>query len=185
MIIAITGPVGAGKDTASEYIGKILQLKHVSGGDILREMLTSIGLEPKKSALGDFGTFIRTHYGADAIIKRVLTKAASDHDIVNSGVRSYAEAQLIKNAGGRIIYIDAPAKIRHERLAIRQKSNELVDTESLQKIDMREKGSDNPLDENLTAIMAIADHIIINDTDLSGFYKKLNDIIVGHAHKNT
>lgn len=48
MIIGITGPIGAGKHTAAVYIEKTCGFVHVSGGDIIREMLRSLKLEPTK-----------------------------------------------------------------------------------------------------------------------------------------
>ncbi len=63
MIIGITGPAGAGKDSAADYLAKKMDAPHISGGDLLRELLRGMGLDPKKSAIGDFGTFLRTHYG--------------------------------------------------------------------------------------------------------------------------
>jgi cytidylate kinase len=100
IVIAVTGPAGAGKDVAAAYIAKKLDLEHVSGGDILRSMLESLGLESKKSAVGDFGTFLRTHYGTDVIIKYVISKAKNDQAVVNSGLRSLTEAKLIQANGG-------------------------------------------------------------------------------------
>lgn len=99
MIIGITGPSGAGKDTAAEYIEKEYGFKHVSGGDILREKLQSIGLEPKRTVLGDFGTFIRTHYGADAVLKMVKERADGEV-IVTTGFRSIEEARIIAGSAG-------------------------------------------------------------------------------------
>lgn len=84
MIICVTGPAGVGKDTAAEYLARQFHAPHVSGGDMLRGMLRVAGLEPKKSAIGDFRTFVRDHYGADAILRMAIAKADSAGGIVSS-----------------------------------------------------------------------------------------------------
>lgn len=177
MIIAVTGKIGAGKDVASAYVERHLPAKHVSGGDVLREMLTSIGLEPKKSALGDFGTFIRSHYGGDASVLKVLEKAGQNDDIIISGIRSPHETQLVHQHSGKILYIEASDNIRYPRIINRQRGGEAVDIETLKKIDARETGSDNPLDENLDKVKAMADEIIVNESDFAALYAQLDVII--------
>jgi dephospho-CoA kinase len=177
MIIAITGPAGAGKDIAAEYVTQRLGAQHVSGGDVLRSMLSEIGLEPKKSAIGDFGTFIRTHYGIDAILLKVLEMAKNSEHLVNSGFRSPAEGLLIHQHGGKILYIDAPVELRHERISARNRGDEDISLEALREQDKKEYDSKHPMAENLTAVKKMADDIVMNDRSLQELNKKLDTII--------
>lgn len=174
MIIAITGPAGSGKDTVADYIAKKLNIPHVSGGDILRDMLTSLGLDPKKSALGPFGTFLRSQYGPDIIFQRVLAQTNGGQDLVNSGLRSLSEASAVKEKSGQIVYIDAPETTRHDRIVSRQRAGE-VDAGLLKQLDKQESASRLIVGENLIKVKAMADTIIVNDGSLAELYKELDD----------
>jgi cytidylate kinase len=125
MVIGVTGPLGAGKDTAAEYIAGRIQGIHVSGGDVLRDMLATLGLEPKKSALGDFGTFLRTHYGKDSITNMIEKKAESATHLVASGFRSVVEAQEWQRRGGIVLYINASNSLRHDRIGARARMHDI------------------------------------------------------------
>jgi adenylate kinase len=175
MIIAITGPAGAGKDTAAAYLEKKFGIPHISGGDILREMLTSLGLEPRKAALGPFGTFLRTQYGADIIIKMGIAKAKGGSFVAN-GFRSPAEATLFKESGAFIIYIDAPEGERHERIGARARGDDVKEIHLLRALDDQERGSQSPVGENLEDIRPMADVVIVNDGSLEDLYEKLDNV---------
>lgn len=174
MLIGITGPTGAGKDTAAEYLSSLLKIPHISGGDTLRKMLSQAGLDPIKTAIGDFGTFLRTHYGSDIVIKTAITNT-STKEIIFSGFRAPVEAQAIHDLGGKIIYIDAPTDARYLRVANRHKTHEVTDMGTLKQIDQQEHASNHPLAERLNDVRDMADVVIVNDQDLASLYKKLDD----------
>lgn len=173
MIIGITGPAGSGKDTSAHHIAEHLSIPHVSGGDILREMLTKAGLEPKKSVLGSFGVFLRASYGPDAVARRSLDKA-SDKGVIYSGFRSVAEANAVKERGGVIIYIDASDDTRHDRILDRQRDGDVIDKALLVALDKQEGSADGVLNENLVDVKKIADVVIVNDGSLEDLYAKLD-----------
>ncbi len=182
MIIAISGPTGSGKDTAADFIEKEFGFRHISGGNILRNMLERIGFEPKKEAVGDLGNLLRNNYGVDAIFKLVLEQAKSV-DIVNSGFRSPAEGHLIKDAGGFILYIDAIEAARHQRVLDRSRDGESVN--AVQAIEKKEAFSENKLNESLADVRAMADIIITNDGSIEDFHEKLRVAISSLLDKNS
>ena len=180
MVIGVTGPLGAGKDTAADYIASSLGATHVSGGDILRDMLRNMGLEPKKSALGDFGTFLRTHYGGDVIPRLADANAKDAKYLVYSGFRSRVEA-LDRKARGVVLYIDAPLELRYARVENRQRDHDSAHLEDLKKLDHQEHRSTAPMAENLEAVKEIADVVIVNDGTLEQLHAKLDEFIAEHV----
>lgn len=181
MIIGVTGPLGAGKDTAADYIAEKLNTTHISGGDVLREMLRGLGLDPKKSALGDFGTFLRTHYGGNIIPQLAEAQAGDVEHLVYSGFRSQAEA-LDRKKHGVVVYIDAPLELRYSRVENRARAHDSAHLEDLKKLDHQEHRSAAPMAENLEAVREIADVVIVNDGTLEQLHQKLDEFIAAHVH---
>lgn len=175
MIIGISGPTGSGKDTAANFIETEFDFKHVSGGDVLRELLQRIGFEPKKEAVGDLGTLLRNNYGADAILKLVMEKGGARNIIVN-GFRSPEEAKLIQQAGGVVIYIDAPEATRHDRVIIRSRDGE--NSERVKAIEKKELHSENKLAESLIDVRSISDATITNDGSVEHFYAQVRETVL-------
>ncbi|MEO6109798.1 MAG: nucleoside monophosphate kinase [Candidatus Saccharimonadales bacterium] len=175
MIIGITGPAGAGKDTSADYIADRFSIFHVSGGDILRDMLTDAGLEPKKAALGPFGVFVRHMYGADEIAKRVVKKAEGKSNVLYSGFRSQAEAEAVHARKGILLYIDAPSTLRHVRIGERARDGDEIDPKVLDALDAQESTPGAIENENLPAVKAIADKVIMNDGTLEDLHAKLDE----------
>ena len=181
MIIAITGPLGAGKDTAAEYLAQKMNGVHVSGGDVLREMLQSLGLEPKKAALGDFGTFLRTHYGQDAVTNQIQRKGESSVHLIASGFRSPVEAESWKQRGATILYISAPDTLRHTRVGMRGRDHDTFTQDDLKKLDQQEFASMAAMAENLTVVKDMADAIVENDGTIEGLYEKLDEFLIHYT----
>jgi dephospho-CoA kinase len=184
MIIGITGTLGAGKDETAEYIAKVLKVSHVSGGNTLRELLVKMGLEPKKSVLGPFGEFLRNNYGGDTVAKLALEHAEDTTGAVYSGFRSLPEAQAVKDRGGIIIYVDAPAAIRHKRIISRLRAGDTATSEELTRLDRREQDSGIAMGENLVAVKALVDVTIINDGTRGELYRQLDDVCAKLTHVN-
>lgn len=175
MIIGISGALGSGKDTCAEYIEQTFGYKHVSGGDLLRAMLTQIGFEPKKGAVSDLGVLLRRNYGPDAMLKLVVNSGGSSN-IVNSGFRSPEEAKLIKESGGIIIFIEASQKLRHERVLARSRADD-ADI-NLVLLDDKEAKSNDMLADSLEDVRIMSDFIIANDSSLESLYAKIDAIFL-------
>ncbi len=182
MNIGITGPLGAGKDTAAKYIAEKINGKHISGGDMLRDMLTTLGVEPKKTALGDFGTFLRTHYGKDFITNRYYQMVEEGEHLIANGFRSVVETEGHKAHGALIVYIDAPDALRHTRVSSRGRNHDSVHADDLKKLDEQEHASTAVMAENLGAVRHLADVVIMNDGSLEQLHAKLDDFITEYVH---
>jgi dephospho-CoA kinase len=172
-IIGITGPAGSGKDTASEYIAEQLGIQHISGGDHLRRMLSSLELEPKKSALGDFGTFLRVHYGPDAIVKQTIQQA-NGRAAIHSGLRSPSEAQFILDQGGVLLYVDASQEIRYSRIRQRQRPGDIHHKRAMSALDQQEGSGITHTEEDLATVKTMATLIIDNSGTIQTFKQQLD-----------
>src|SRR3982751_5675275 len=155
-LVGITGPSGAGKDSSANYLAELLKIPHISGSETIKNMLRAAGLPVTKSSVRNFSIFLRAQFGPDVIIVRVLSSAKTP-GLITSGFRTYAEAQIIKDRGGIIIYIDASKGTRYQRVATRNRQGDPLTNDKFIEIDMREQNGDTASDENLSKVKEIAD----------------------------
>jgi dephospho-CoA kinase len=176
LIIGITGPAGAGKDISAEYLASKLGFPHSSGGDVIRDMLRAMDLPVGKTKVVAMGNFLRENYGTDYIASRAIGNDNKE-GVIYSGFRSPAEANYAKDRGGYIIYVDAPADIRHERILKRRRPDDTTDKATLDMIDKKELQAQNATGENLEKIRDLADFIVTNDDNLEDLHHKLDSIV--------
>ena len=176
MFIGVCGPSGAGKDTVANILAERLGYVHVSGGDILREMLGAAGLEPKKSAIGSFGVFIRENYGADYLFEKVLSKGKGAKGVIVSGIRTPDEATMVKTHGGRILFVEAESKARFDRIISRSRSSDTVSREDFDRLEVHEHSGVKGTEMNLHTVRGLADNIIVNDGTIEQLKERLNTL---------
>jgi len=122
MIYGITGPAGAGKDTAGAYICKVTGATHISFAAPLKAGLAAMGF-PEPSNRDDkevqipgfpfswrrlaqtLGTEWRNMVDPDLWLKLAMNRATGSGDCVFTDVRFDAEATAIRERGGKIIHI--------------------------------------------------------------------------------
>lgn len=120
-IIGISGTNGAGKDTFAALRFEKEGAEHVSHSDLLRQELTALGIPLERENLmtlsrqwreesGDYGVLatrtIQRYLGDQAI-----TSTINGLSIVS--VRHPDEAKRIKEADGKIFWVDADPKLRY------------------------------------------------------------------------
>ena len=172
MIIGLTGTNASGKGTVAEYLRR-KGFRHYSLSDELRSLLKRRKVEATRENLILWGRHYRSEKGNGYLAERVIRKIAGGKTVVDS-IRNPGEiAELKKLKDFYLIAIDAPAKTRFERARKRmsrrdQKSYE--DFVANQKKELSGKGSE----QNLDACIKEANFRIVNDSDLSELYKKID-----------
>jgi dephospho-CoA kinase len=176
MVIGLTGPNASGKGEAVDYL-KSKGFKSISLSDILREEARHRGIEISRENLIKLGNEMRKEKGpsilADIAIKSIGGK---DNYIIDS-IRNPDEIRAIRKIKGfRLIGIDAPVEIRFKRCCNRNRPG---DSKTLDEFIEKEK-KENILEQanqQLKNCIKLADKIIINDSNLENFYKKIDETI--------
>lgn len=172
-IVGVAGTNASGKDTLGTLRAIIQNAQFVSLSDILRHELDLRGFTHERENLRTLGNEWRSEFGsgvlAEKTIERYEVEKAEEGftGLTITSIRHPKEAEVIKNAGGIIIWVDADRHIRYDRIQKRnlnrpedQKTFEQFAEE--EDIEMRHvEGNDSS--PNMGGVRDMADITIINE----------------------
>ena len=169
-VMGISGMPGSGKASVSELASKKGAII-VSMGDIIREEAKKRGEPTKETAVN-----LRKEFGDDIVSELTIEKNKKlDEDklIVVEGIRSHHEVEMFKENFDNffILSIFANPEIRFERLLKRKREDDSDDWEGFQKRDFTELGF------GLGYVIALSDRIIVNESDMESYEKKINEFL--------
>ncbi|AZH26826.1 (d)CMP kinase [Haloplanus aerogenes] len=126
MLLTVSGPAGSGKSTTAAGLAEALDLEHVSGGDIFRELATERGYTPV-----EFNELAEEDERIDRDLDQRLYEIARDRD--GLVLESRLAGWLAPDADFRL-WLDAPVNVRAARIADREeKSIERAREETLRR----------------------------------------------------
>lgn len=138
-IIGLTGEIGSGKDTFCEYVkSNYPNVFVIRFSDALTDVLKIFFDSVKREDQQWLAPMLRQRFGSDILAKALVKKAnsVSKGIVILNGVRDEEEAEAIKKAGGKIIYITAGQKTRWERVRIRnEKADDNAPFEKFQELE--------------------------------------------------
>ena len=172
-IVGLAGTHASGKDTVANYLVVKYGFYHVSTGDIVRDEAMKKYGSIERPVLYKTANEIRNQNGYGATSQMALERFEKVKEqykgLVVSGFRALAEAQVVKDNGGLIIFTDAPEQLRYERLKERARVEEgSLSYEDFKKREDAENGGVDPAFD-ISAIKSIADFVIENNNDKEKF----------------
>lgn len=175
-LIGISGTFASGKDTVAEFLVKDFGFTHASTGDMVRKVAMEKYGSIERPVLAKTATELRYENGAGALVLEALKE---QRPLVITGIRSLGEAKALKDAGGILLFVDAPLKVRYERVKSRSRDNETALTLDEFKANEEKELYAGPNDEdfNIRGIGEMADIKIENTVPLGEYiqlaYSKL------------
>lgn len=172
-VMGISGMPGSGKSLVSEIAiekgGEI-----VSMGDIIREEAKKRNEDTKTTAKK-----LREEYGPNIVAEltiakvKILIEENKSSLIIIEGIRSPFEINLFKiNFNDfKVLSIFANPTLRFERLKQRKRTDDSKNYDEFVKRDQME------LNFGIGSVIALSDKIIVNETDLESYVKKINDYL--------
>ena len=171
MLYGLSGTFASGKDTLAEWL-EHNGFTHVSTSDIVREGAQKEYNSTDRKYLFEYANKIRKELGAGIFVEQALAQTIALDKVVISGIRSVGEVEALKEAGGVLVFVDAPVELRYERAHKRARDEEVESLESFKKSEQKElsKSPDNKDEQNIGAVGNLADITLQNDADLGTFF---------------
>jgi adenylate kinase len=125
--IIFLGPPGAGKGTHAKEISSILNISHISTGDIFRDAIknqTELGMKVKEFL--DSGKLVPDELVWEVVKDRLNAEDCKNGFILDGFPRTILQAELLdkylkeKNADLKVIYLDASDDLVIKRLSSRR-----------------------------------------------------------------
>jgi len=176
-IIGIMGLIGSGKDAVSQYLAEKYGYEVIGMGNIVRELSKGIGRTNGRDDLQQTQKEIVEKYGweyfAENVVKKIL-KNRLDKVVIN-GIRRPQDAIVPKRYFGKdivILLIDAPPKVRYERLKQRKRES---DPETFEEFMRQEKNEIKLF--NIEETLKYYDYKIENKGDVEKLRKTLDEFM--------
>jgi len=173
-IIVTTGMPGTGKEEFLS-VASSLGMRFVRMGDVVRDAHAERGGD---LSVGAFANQERERNGPAiwglACMERALAIANGSNMVILDGCRSLAEIEVMREHGNvTIVNIQSPSDSRYARLRARGREDAPNGIDEFDERDRRE------LSWGLGKVIAVADHILLNDGTLDEFKDRSLELLKG------
>jgi dCMP deaminase len=175
MIIGVVGRIAAGKNTVIESLLE-MGFEFVKLSKALHDEAKRLGMSGDRGKLQDLGNQLRQKGGAGVLAKMLIPKLDINKNYVIDGIRNHNEVlELKKLKNFVLISVDAPQKIRFERVLKRGKEYDPKTWEEFVAIDERDfcerdkEGRISELGQQVGRCMELADFKLVNDKNFEDF----------------
>ncbi|CAJ1368373.1 unnamed protein product [Effrenium voratum] len=175
-IVGLTGFMGAGKGSCAEFLVQ-RGYRHEVIRDYLGTLVAERGLPAGRDEMLQVANELREKHGPAVLVERLCAKAkkSGQRSIIDS-VRTVAEAEAIRAAGGMLLAVEADSKTRFSRVRARRSSTDSISWQKFLADDEREMQSEDPTKPSLSAVIQQSDKHVENNGSLQDLHTKLREI---------
>ena len=176
MIIGFTGANASGKGEAAGYL-KSKGFEYYSLSDILRDQAKAKGIEPSRENLIRLGNELREKNGPSALADLTTKKIKGKNNYVIDSIRNPFEIKVLRKLNNfTLVGVDAPLEIRFKRTIARNRPG---DPGTLQEFIEKERKENiaSSTNQQLENCLKMADVLIINDSTIKEFHKKIDEAV--------
>jgi len=178
IIIGITGTLGAGKGTIVNFL-KEKGFAHYSVRGFLLEEIRKKGMAENRDSMVVVANGLRAEHSPSYITDQLYLQALEQgKDAVIESIRTPGEIESLREKGDFYLFaVDADPKKRFERITLRKSETDNIDFQTFLENEKREMNSDDPNKQNLAKCGEMADFIFLNDKDIEGLNRKVEEVL--------
>jgi dCMP deaminase len=177
MIIGLTGKNASGKGEAAAFL-KDKSFYYYSLSDVIREELERRKVAVTRDSLIATGNELREKLGSDVLAKRILEKLDPNRNYVVDSIRNPSEIEALRKAGNFLLLnIDAPEKVRFERIKARARENDPQTLDEFHKKEQAESKNLSKSKQSIEDCQALSDFTILNDGTLEDLHNRLSEMV--------
>jgi len=181
-VVALTGMPGCGKSVVVEVLKKE-GYKTIYMGTVVREEMTAQGIPASSKNVRNFATELRKKHGDDIVARRSLDELkkkisrSGNNPVIIEDIKGIAEVEYFRRELGTdfaLIAIHVPPKIRFARAQNRAGEWDDKTVKDFEEFRWRDKME---MRWGLAEAIALADHIVTNDTTQEELIAKVKALI--------
>jgi dephospho-CoA kinase len=173
MIIGVTGLIGSGKDTVADFLAHHGFTK-LSLSEEIRKELRSEDIAITRATQVKKGNKLRKQHGPAVLADRVIDQMDADEDYVVVSIRNPAEVKRFRDFNDFIlVHVQATDDKRLHHLRRRDD----IDEATFERINQREYVNDDPAEQQLRDVIAMADETILNNGTLIELNRATNQLL--------
>lgn len=175
LIIALTGPIASGKDIAKDYISSKYKVSTLKYSAPLRAILEILRLPIDREHLQKLSLALLNNFGSDLLAKIISQQVAEAETeiVVIDGARRLEDVKYLKKLPQfKLIAVDTAIETRYQRLLGRTE-NEGDNKKTFAQFKAEEEVA---TETGISDLMAEADFILDNNSDLDGLYRQIDKI---------
>ena len=174
-VVGITGTLGAGKGVVVDHLVRECGFRHYSVRELLASILAERGEALDRPAMVRVANELRRERSAAHLVETLLERARAEgvQACVVESVRSTAEVEALRGAGGLLVAVDAPQELRFSRVRARDSETDQVSFDEFVSSERSEWRSESPGEQSLSSCMRMADVVLVNDGSVEGLREKI------------
>ena len=183
MIIGLTGKNGSGKGEVVKFLQE-RGFQALSLSDVLREEAQKQGKSVTREFLVELGNRIRQEFGPGELAERIFACLDPEKNYVIDSIRHPAEVQVFKRRRDfYLLNIQAPQKLRFERLRQRARENDPRTFEEFLALEAREAASAKSSAQQLDQAISLAILTVENGGPLRDLHEKIKQLLLELSKK--
>lgn len=177
VVIGFVGKFGVGKGLAIDYLKNKHEFYASSCSDRIREEILRNNKEVTRENLQTTAGKLRKEFGSTVLAERTwkYIEESNNRKTVIDSIRSVEEVEYLKKQPNfYLISLDAPQRLRFERMVSRNNPGDPKTWEDFLQVEARDDNKDG---RSIDEAMDLADSQIINEGSEEELYKSLDKIL--------
>lgn len=183
MIIGLTGKNGGGKGEVAKYLAE-RGFQTLSLSDVIREEAERFGKPVTRDVLVELGNRLRKEFGASILAERIFARLDPEKNYSIDSIRNPAEVQVFRRRRDFfLIHVQAPQKLRFERLKQRGRENDPRTFEDFLALEAKEAASAEANNQQLDQTISLADVTLENGGPVRELHEKAKRLLLDYSKK--